>query len=627
MSDRSKKSEQRVFMSGAAPAPEKVELRPAIPDAIEPLHDLEVLNTIHRISDSMGLSLSERLTAIVKVVAFHLKSDASSIYLEDKEGRDRLVLAATHGLNPDAVGSVSLATGEGVTGWVGRERVALPIGDTATDPRYKKIDDIGEEGFRSILAAPIRLDQRLIGVINVQSRKASEYPPHRVRLLETIGMHLGGIIRTAQLYEDTKTQLKQLRIINGIGQALVSTLHLDPLLEMVMEKSREVTHTRGGLLRLWDEEEQQLVTRVTTGESLPEEELRPLYLGEGAPGITALKQEPYLINDIEMDARPLPAGVVHNYLCVPVVYQGRAIGTISVYDRLAADNSPASITANDVGLLKSLANQVAVAIKNAQVCDELTHTVQDLRQTRDMLVQTETLAAVGRMAEGVAREVQAPLIPVQGLVKRLLSDDNPSPEEQKAVLASILMETERMNAFVAELMDLARSDQVRLERHRLDDIVRAAVETLRHRIVGSRITLDVHLDAGTTILLDPEQLIKALGLILDNAVDALPTGGVIAISSETASYAVDDDRVDGLRVSIKDSGPGIADAALAHLFTPCFSTHEGGRGLSLSIAYRVVRAHGGTLLAHNPPAGGAEFTLFLPSVPPRKFPPPAPTHE
>jgi len=93
-----------------------------------PRHDLEVLNTIHRISDSSGLSLHERLSAIVKVVAFHLRSDACSIYLEAEDLGGRLVLAATHGLNADAVGRVTLGAGEGAGAIVKDEERCIRCG-------------------------------------------------------------------------------------------------------------------------------------------------------------------------------------------------------------------------------------------------------------------------------------------------------------------------------------------------------------------------------------------------------------------------------------------------------------------------------------------------------------------
>jgi signal transduction histidine kinase len=594
---------------------------PAPGAAATPYHDLEVLNTIHRISDSSGLNLHERLSAIVKVIAFHLRSDACSIYLESDESPGRFVLAATHGLNAAAVGRVSLAEGEGVTGWVGRERIPLPIEDTSLDPRYKLVSEMGEEGLKSILAAPIRLEQRLIGVINVQSGSVREYPPQQVRLLETIGMHLGGIIRAAQLYEDARKQLKQLRIINGVGQALVSTLHLDPLLRMVMEKSRELTHGRGGVLRLWDEGTQQLLVQVTAGEDLPQEELRPLYLGEGVAGLSALKQEHYLIHadDPDSRARMLPEGVSKNYLCVPIVYQGRAIGTISVFDREAPAGDPARLTAEDQALLQALANQVAVAIRNAQVCDELTATVEDLRRTRDLLVQRETLAAMGHMAEGMVQQIRRPLAPIDGLARRMLANDC-TEAQQRSYLQIILNEAEHLEGFVQEVMALARSESVDLVRRPVDRLVAQALDEVRERCDDWGIHLEASLSAGVEVFLDEEQLGAAVRAILKNAMDALPTGGTIHVRTERCTHAVDGRTSDGARISVRDTGAGIPEAVLPRLFTPFFTTRERGRGLALATAYRTVRAHGGALLAHNPPQGGAEFSLFLPLDPPGSGP-------
>ncbi|MDH4228550.1 MAG: GAF domain-containing protein [Nitrospirota bacterium] len=581
------------------------------------LHDLEVLNTLHRIADSSGLSLAERLSAIVKVVAFHLRSDACSIYLEDRAHGGRFVLTATHGLNPEAVGRISLAPGEGVTGWVGREQVALPISDISHDPRFKMISGMGEEELHAILAAPIRLEQRLIGVINVQGRQVSEYVPQQVRLLETIGMHLGGIIRTTQLYEDTRKQLKHLRIINGVGQALASTLNLESLLRMVMEKSRELTQTRGGLLRLWDDERQQLVVKVTTGEPLPEPELRPLYLGEGLPGMAALKQEGYLVEGREGSryAHLLPQGVVSNYLCVPVVDQGRCIGTISVFDREPGEHGVGRLTEDDQSLLKSLSNQVAVAIRNARACDALSSTVEDLRQTRDLLVRNEALAAVGRMSDAVVQELRVPLVPMEGLLRRLQRDDLDA-DQRTTYLSMVLRETERMGAFLNQVLEFARADTIRPERREVDTFVAAVIEARRERLGECGIAVVPRLNSDCLVPMDPERVECALNHILDNAERAMPLGGEVFLRTERCYFPLPGRRAEGVCISIRDSGTGISEEALAHVFEPFYSTREGGgRGLSLAIAYRIARAHGGTLLASNPPEGGAEFSLFLPAPP------------
>ncbi|MDH5526202.1 MAG: GAF domain-containing protein [Nitrospirota bacterium] len=576
-------------------------------------HDLEVLNTMHRIADSSGLSLSERLAAIVKVVVYHLRSDACSVYLEDRERGSRFVLAATHGLNPDAVGRVSLAPGEGVTGWVGREQVALPIADITRDNRYKIISEMGEEAYRAILAAPIRLDQRLIGVINVQARVPTEYAPQQVRLLETIGMHLGGIIRTAQLYEDTQKQLKHLRIISGVGQALASTLNLEALLRMVMEKSRELTHTRGGLLRLWDEERQQLLVEVATGDLLPDEESRPLYLGEGLAGMAALKQETYLVDNREGSryGNLLPNGVVSNYLCVPVVDQGRCIGTISVFDREPTEQGVGCLSDDDAALLKALSNQVAVAIRNARLYDELNATVNDLRQTRDLLVQNEALAAVGRMADAVVQELRVPLVPMEGLLSRL-QRDSLEPEQRETYVAMVLRETKRMGAFLNQVLEFARSDTVITESTDVDEFLTGVISPRRIRLAAHGIGVVMRLNAGVHVPVDAEQLGRALVHILDNAEKAMPMGGTLYLRTERCMFPVLGRRTEGVCITVHDSGTGITESALPHLFEPFYTTREGGRGLALAIAYRIARSHGGTLLASNPPDGGAEFSLFLP---------------
>ncbi len=593
----------------------------------EPLasQDLEVLNTMHRIADGADLNLSDRLSAVVKVVAYHLHSDACSIYLAEdwlsatsdgqSPGSGRFLLAATHGLNPEAVGRVHLQAGEGVTGWVGRECAALSVSDTRKDDRFKAVQEMDDQSYRAILAAPIRLDQQLVGVINVQSRQRVIHPPTQVRLLETIGMHLGGIIRSAHQHEEARRQLKHLRLINGIGQALVSTLHLDPLLRMVMDKSCEITDTRGGVLRLWDDETQQLVIQTTVGEPLPDSELVPRFLGEGLSGITALKQECCRINPNDDTDTRLPDGVRHGYLCVPVVFQGRAIGTISVFDRQDCHGRPVDLTAEDQSLLQALANQVAVAITNAQVCDQLENQVSALSHTREHEVQRDTLLAVSRMASAMIRHVREPLAPVRALVGRLKEGGLPQ-ERVTEYLDVIQQETDRLEGFLAAVSQMEESAAACLVECDVDPWVQGVVAGIAGRTEARGITVEVSANTGMRTYLDPEQATLAVQAMLNNAIEALPNGGQIKVRVEACAHPVCGTPLDGIRIAVQDSGEGLNEASMSELFAPFFSTKPGGRGLGLTLAYRIARAHGGVLLGNNPPEGGAEFSLFFPLTSP-----------
>jgi signal transduction histidine kinase len=171
------------------------------------------------------------------------------------------------------------------------------------------------------------------------------------------------------------------------------------------------------------------------------------------------------------------------------------------------------------------------------------------------------------------------------------------------------------------MMALARSEAVELVPRPVDAVVEACVDRVRGRCAEYGIRLETRFGAGVDVALDDVRLGAALGHILKNAMDALPTGGTIHVRTEACAHPVDGHAVDGVRVSVRDTGRGIPEAVLARLFTPFFTTRERGRGLALAIAYRTVRAHGGTLLASNVPEGGAEFSLFLPLEPP---PAPAP---
>jgi len=296
-----------------------------------------------------------------------------------------------------------------------------------------------------------------------------------------------------------------------------------------------------------------------------------------------------------------------------------------VYDKERANGDRAVLSQDDETLLQALANQVAVAIENARQCDDLSATVADLRLRRDQQVQQETLDAVARMADAVASQVRGPLVPIQGLTKRLLEGDV-SPTQQRNYLDVILRETQKVERLLTGVTGLADAGQVDTEHREVDALVAEVVERARPTASGQGVSLILNLTACTPAYLDTEKLKWVLGQLIDNAVQALPTGGEVRIATKRCAYPVEGSVVDGICICVRDSGAGIDEDQMDDLFKPFISGRNGGLGLGLASAYLTVRAHGGMLLAHNPPEGGAEFTVFLPDFQLPPGVPQQPTH-
>lgn len=348
---------------------------------------LEILSEITRIAHST-LDLKERLNTIVSKTAEKMGTDCCYISLMDKEEK-YLTLKATKGLNIRAIDRVMLKVGEGITGWVAKEKAIVALRDAHLDPRFKYVPETGEEIFRSMLAVPITAQEVCIGVLTVQTYESKEYSQGEITLLSTIAREVGGIIRNAQLYENINRRLLELTTLYEVGQVVTSTLDLETLLKVIIKNSVCVMKAKGGVLRLLDTESNKLVVKAY---SMPEEDtkrLTDLNIGEGIAGRIVETGNPLLIQDI--NSTPGLKGVSKIANCcvmgVPLKVKDSIIGTITLYDKLSeGDEEPATFTNEDVQLLSTLASQASMAIENAKFYQ------QTLKNAREM----ETLFSLSK---------------------------------------------------------------------------------------------------------------------------------------------------------------------------------------------------------------------------------------
>jgi two-component system NtrC family sensor kinase len=237
------------------------------------------------------------------------------------------------------------------------------------------------------------------------------------------------------------------------------------------------------------------------------------------------------------------------------------------------------------------------------------HDVTDERALGRELASAERLAAIGRLAGGVAHEINNPLGGILAFAQ-ILQRDDVTPEEQKEYLRDIETSALRCKAIVESLMRFSRQ-AARLERCTLaiNDVVRDAVRAVAarepERAHGLRLELG---DGLRPVLGDAGQLQQVVVNLIANALGG-GRGGEVEIATLPAVGAVE--------VRVADRGSGIADEDLPRLFDPFFTTRAEGKGagLGLAVAYAIVQDHGGKISARNRPGGGAELVVTLPAMP------------
>lgn len=258
-------------------------------------------------------------------------------------------------------------------------------------------------------------------------------------------------------------------------------------------------------------------------------------------------------------------------------------------------------------------NAMLTAIADAR--SELEARREEEGRLRRELAETEKLAAVGELAGGVAHELGSPLSVIDGNAQRLIRDRD-SEGDLRAALESIRTEVRRMEAIVRQLLEFGRRDTGRTRHVRLQAVVRGALSATSDEARRRGVAVEVEPpppEAGEIrVEADPRRLEEALVHLLRNACQAASEderGGTVRIGWDGGER--------GGRITVEDSGPGIAPEIASRIFEPFFTTKATGEGtgLGLAVVHGVVEALGGSVHADRSDLGGARFRLTLPPVP------------
>jgi signal transduction histidine kinase len=230
----------------------------------------------------------------------------------------------------------------------------------------------------------------------------------------------------------------------------------------------------------------------------------------------------------------------------------------------------------------------------------------ELRALEASSARRARLAALGDVAAAFAHEVRNPLNAVSMGLQRLRAEFTPEPGEEYARFVDLMQgEVRRLNAIVEQFIALARPLPLKPAPLQLEELLRELAALVEAEARQANVTVRVVGAAGLPpVVADRDHLKQVLLNLMLNAVQAMTAGGALSLEAEGARDAV--------TVTVADTGPGIAPEALPRIFDPYFTTKPGGLGLGLTIARRIVEAHGGTLAVESEPGRGSRFRVSLP---------------
>ena len=248
-----------------------------------------------------------------------------------------------------------------------------------------------------------------------------------------------------------------------------------------------------------------------------------------------------------------------------------------------------------------------MVLDKALLYTQLQEALQKEQRARAQLVQTEKLAAMGRLIASVTHELNNPLQAIQNALYLVKLEENLSSQAAEDLQVAI-DEGARMAGLISRLRDTYRPViAADYQTESVDTLVKEVSKLLgthlHHSNVGLEFTPNPDLPHTPIIRDQIKQVILNLCI---NAIESMPKGGNLTISS---IYHPD---VEEIHLNVSDTGPGITPEAQTRIFEPFFTTKEGGTGLGLAVSYEIVQNHGGNIEAKNNPGPGATFTLTLP---------------
>ena len=238
----------------------------------------------------------------------------------------------------------------------------------------------------------------------------------------------------------------------------------------------------------------------------------------------------------------------------------------------------------------------------------------ELEKAQNSLVQSEKLASIGRLASGVAHELNNPLTSILMNVNLLMEDTCDQPA-LRSELQRISEDTVRCKRIIDDLRDFSRRHELDIVPTDLNRLVQEALGSIRRRMELHGITVLPDLSRHMPLVpSDPARMEQVLANVLVNAVQSMPQGGDLTLRTTL--------RPDYAEISVQDAGPGVPDTIRSRIFDPFFTTKPHGTGLGLSIVYTIMEAHGGkveveSVTREDPQAGplhpvGTRVLLLLP---------------
>ncbi|MFO1148091.1 MAG: GAF domain-containing protein [Alsobacter sp.] len=537
------------------------------------------------------------------------------------------------------------------------EPVCIP--DVLADPEYGLGREQSRARYRATLAVPMLREGRLVGALSLNRSEPGSFTDKQIALVSTFADQAVIAIENVRLFEEVQARTRDLQESLEIQTALSDVLgvisrspsDLKPVLDSIAKTAGRICMASHAHIYMLEDGAYRLTSSTSSLDDpwhsfISGITISPDMLGSATARAARLLQTihvPDTSSDPEHDQGMFKDQTPRTVISVPLVRDGSAVGVITLNRETIDPFRPRQIE-----LLTSFADQAVIAIRNAQLFDEvqartaqLSASLDDLREAQDRLVQTEKLASLGQLTAGIAHEIKNPLNFVNNfsvlsleLVDELREVLGPVPLEGgvrteveeisgmlKGNLEKVTSHGKRADSIVRNMLLHSRSGSGERRYVDVNSLVEESLNLAYHgaraETPGFNVTLQRDYDAavGEADLL-PQEITRVLLNLMSNGIYAVRKRAERAeVGYEPSLTVVTSSAGETIEIRVRDNGTGIPDDVKQKMFDPFFTTKPAGEGtgLGLSLSHDIiVKQHEGRIDVATEPNAFTEFTIRLP---------------
>ena len=412
--------------------------------------------------------------------------------------------------------------------------------------------------------------------------------------IRKIGNELSSKNITGSRVQSPEVQVARLEMMLEASQAFNSTLDLNALLQSIMEVATQLTDTEAASILLLDRREGEFYFEMTTDEKQEQAEPIIVPFAGSMAGWIVKNGEPLIVDNIQeeehhfSEVELITPFKMQAVLGVPLVVKEKTIGVIEVFNK----HGQTSFTNDDILTLNILAPQAAAAIENVRFVEQR-----------------------GRL-DRVFNELQSPMSSIIGSSQVMLANPNIDTQDLRSGLERINREATRLSQMVNDFLDLTKIEtgRIQMDKRKIDlrSLAQEVIDQLYPQALEHKITLSLNVVKHTIpeISADADRLKQVMANLVDNAIKYNREGGKVDVILSCNQVRV--------QLSVRDTGKGIAPKDLGGIFDKFYRGQDNedeiarGAGLGLSLAKKIIEAHGGDIWVQSELGIGSSFTFSLP---------------